>query len=126
MDLATVDKLLTTTHTVRKRLDFERAVEPEIIQQCLEIAIQAPTASNGQAWAFMVVTDETKRAEIARYYRMAWEWYLEGDPFKETKQACAAERQRFGRSAAYLTENLHRAPVMVIPCYDWRVEKPNA
>ena len=32
MDLATVDKLLTTTRTVRKRLDFTRSVDPEIIQ----------------------------------------------------------------------------------------------
>ena len=46
MDLATVDKLLTTTRTVRKRLDFTRPVAPEIIQTCLEIAIQAPTGGN--------------------------------------------------------------------------------
>ena len=29
MDLTTVDKLLTTTRTVRKRLDLTRPVEPE-------------------------------------------------------------------------------------------------
>jgi len=46
MDLATVDKLLTTTRTVRKRLDLSRPAEPEIIQECLEIAIQAPTGGN--------------------------------------------------------------------------------
>jgi len=49
MDLATVDKLLTTTRTVRKRLDFTRAVEPAIIQTCLEIAIQAPTGGTSHA-----------------------------------------------------------------------------
>jgi nitroreductase len=46
MDLATVDKLLTTTRTVWKRLDVTRPVDPEIIQTCLEIAIQAPTGGN--------------------------------------------------------------------------------
>jgi nitroreductase len=46
MDLATVDKLLTTTRTVRKRLDCTRPVDPEIIQTCLEIAIQASTGGN--------------------------------------------------------------------------------
>ena len=49
MDLATVDKLLTTTRTVRKRLDFTRAVAPEIIQMCLEVAIQAPTGGTSRA-----------------------------------------------------------------------------
>src|SRR6267378_6787149 len=40
MDLATVDHLLTTTRSVRRRLDLQRPVEPRIIQQCVEIAIQ--------------------------------------------------------------------------------------
>ena len=58
MDLATVDKLLTTTRTVRKRLDFTRSVDPAIIQTCLEMAIQAPTGGNIPRYHFVVVTDE--------------------------------------------------------------------
>ena len=46
IDIATVDKLLTTTRTVRKRLDFDREVEPEVLERCIEIAMQAPTGSN--------------------------------------------------------------------------------
>jgi nitroreductase len=42
MDRATVDHLLTTTRTVRRRLDLGKPVEPEVIQECLELAIQAP------------------------------------------------------------------------------------
>jgi hypothetical protein len=49
MDLATLDKLLTTTQTGRKRLDFTRTVAPEIIQMCLEIAMQAPTGGTSHA-----------------------------------------------------------------------------
>jgi hypothetical protein len=49
MDLSTVDKLLTTTRTVRKRLDFTRSVDSEIIQTCLEIAIQASTGGKHPA-----------------------------------------------------------------------------
>jgi nitroreductase len=63
MDLATVDHLLTTTRSVRKRLDLSRPVEPDVIERCIEIAFQAPTGSNLQGWHFMVVTDpETCRA----------------------------------------------------------------
>ena len=46
MDRATVDQLLTTTRTVRKRLDLRRPVEPAVIQECLELAIQAPNGGN--------------------------------------------------------------------------------
>ena len=48
MDLATIDHLLTTTRSVRQRLDLDRPVEPEVIERCLEIALQAPTGSNLQ------------------------------------------------------------------------------
>jgi nitroreductase len=61
MDITTVDHLLTTTRSVRKRLDLQRPVEPAVIEQCLEIAIQAPTGGNVQGWHFMVVTDGKTR-----------------------------------------------------------------
>src|SRR5262245_2242212 len=48
----TVDELLTTTRAVRKRLDFTRPVEREVILDCLAIAQQAPTASNMRNWHF--------------------------------------------------------------------------
>ena len=68
MDLATVDKLLTTTRTVRKRLDFTRPVAPEILQTCLNIAIQAPTGGNIPRYHFVVVTDAAKCTALAILY----------------------------------------------------------
>ena len=64
IDIAVVDKLLTTTRTVRKRLDFDREVEPEVLEKCIEIAMQAPTGSNQQHWHFMVVTDPEKKKVV--------------------------------------------------------------
>ena len=49
MDISMTDHLLTTTRSVRKRLDVTRPVDPAIIQECLDIAIQAPTGSNARA-----------------------------------------------------------------------------
>ncbi len=63
------DELLTTTRSVRRRLDFSRPVEPEVIMQCLEIALQAPTGGNRQGWHFVVVTDPEKRQALADRYR---------------------------------------------------------
>src|SRR5882672_3741905 len=37
----TTDELLTTTRSVRKRLDLTRPVPPGLVQECLEIALQA-------------------------------------------------------------------------------------
>ncbi len=56
----TSDELLATTRSVRKRLDFSRPVESELIRECLELAVQAPTGSNMQGWHFVVVTDAAK------------------------------------------------------------------
>ena len=52
-----VHDVLTTTRSVRRRLDFDRPVDDELIRECLEYAVQAPTGSNRQGWRFVVVTD---------------------------------------------------------------------
>ena len=69
IDLAVAEHLLTTTRSVRKRLDFSRPIEPAVLERCLEIAMQAPTGSNLQTWQFVVVTDEAKRKALAELYR---------------------------------------------------------
>ena len=73
IDRAAADKLLTTTRSVRKRLDLGRPVEPEVIAECIDIAMQAPTGTNAQNWAFVVVTDPDKKAAIAKIYRQGAE-----------------------------------------------------
>ena len=77
MDLATVDKLLTTTRTVRKRLDLTRPVDFATIQQCIELAIQAPSGGNNMRYHFMVVVDPAQRTRLATIYRKAYfDYYL--------------------------------------------------
>ena len=51
------DQLLTTTRAVRKRLDFDRKVPRELIQECLEIAFQAPNGGNMNNWRWIVLDD---------------------------------------------------------------------
>jgi len=46
----TTDELLTTTRTVRKRLDLTRPLPLELVTQCVEVALQAPTGGNAQGW----------------------------------------------------------------------------
>jgi nitroreductase len=123
MDLKTVDELLTTTRSVRKRLDLERPVEPEIIEECIELALQAPTGSNMQGWHFLVVSDEEKRAKIAEYYQSSYSRYSSAPPIGTHGQmAVEGQLDRVKNSSDYLAENMAKIPVLIIPGIEGRVE----
>jgi nitroreductase len=124
IDRVATDKLLTTTRSVRKRLDLTREVEPQVIQDCIDIAMQAPTGTTAQNWAFVVITDPAKKKFIADAYRnggemMAGSGYpppLEpGDPREHVMP-------KVMESAGYLGEILEQVPVFVIACVRGRVE----
>lgn len=116
----TPDELLTTTRSVRKRLDLTRPVPMELIRECLQIALQAPSGSNAQTWHWLVVTDAEKRAALASYYQQSWDGYLAsgysaGDLYADDPER-AAVQQRVGSSGQYLADHLAEVPVHVIPC----------
>ena len=115
-DTAVTDELLATTRAVRKRLDFSQAVPREIINQCLELAVQAPTGSNSQTWRWVVVDDADQRAALAALYRKGAEGYLSS----AAEQAPTGQTKRVFDSALYLMDNLEKAPVHVIPCVKGR------
>ena len=124
IDLAAADKLLTTTRSVRKRLDLTRPVPRALIEECIEVAQQAPTGTNAQNWAFVVVTDQAKKKAIADIYRKAGEMMAgsgyppplaEGDPREHVMP-------KVMESASYLGGVLEQVPVFVIPCVQGRME----
>jgi nitroreductase len=121
----TPEELLTTTRSVRRRLDLDRPVEPGLVEECLRIALQAPTGSNRQDWHWIVVTDPDLRAGISRYYREGGTAYLDGGgpSSGEYEGERAATQARVTESARFLIENLHRVPVLVIPCQKGDVAK---
>jgi nitroreductase len=120
------DELLTTTRAVRKRLDFDRPVEREIIEDCLRIALQAPTASNTQLWQWVLITEAPTREAIAAVYAENFETYrryiAQQVPYPDG-DVRGAQRERVSASAAYLAENFHRAPVMLIPCITNKLDR---
>jgi nitroreductase len=120
LDLTVVDELLSTTRSIRKKLDLERPVDPALIDECIELSLQAPTGSNAQGWRWIVVTDEKLRAGLADIYRRASEGYfarqaeaLKGDEVSQNAKVYS--------SAQYLVDVLHRVPVHVIPCIRGRL-----
>lgn len=124
MDLAAADKLLTSTRSVRKRLDYSRPIAPELIQECIDIAIQAPTGSNQQGWSFLVVTDAAKKKALADLYRKGFEMYAQMP--REERPADDPRQEQMPRvvdSAVYLAQTMEQAPVFLIPCIEGRVEE---
>lgn len=114
------DELLTTTRAVRRRLDFDRPVDLEVVRDCVRIALQAPSGSNAQGWHWIVVTDPNQRAKIAELYRSAFDAYREsathpGGLFP-TGPDRSGVQQRVSRSVEYLAENMHRVPVLLVAC----------
>ena len=124
MDLLATDELLTTTRSVRKRLDLTREVSLDDVMECIEIALQAPTGSNRQGWSFMVVTDPEKRSELARLYKDAITLYSQMPrPEYEVGDPREASSLKVAESAWYLAEHLHEVPVLLVPCIEGRVEE---
>jgi nitroreductase len=120
-----VDELLKTTRAVRKRLDFDRPVPDQVLRECVEYAIQAPTGSNVQGWHFMLVTERDKIEKIAGIYKKAFEWYRDSPVYAGRVVAGVSEQRdaqqaRVADSADYLAENMHRSPALFIPCMQGR------
>lgn len=134
IDLASVDHVLNTTRSVRLRLDLEREVPRKLIEECLEIALQAPTGANTQTWRFMVVTDANKKAGIADAYRRGAERYI-GDETAMTRTGVSANRkfadddmrsqqiEGVMNSSMHLLERMQDAPALIIPCIESRFEQ---
>lgn len=116
MDLNTIDHLLTTTRSVRKRLDLGRPVEAEVIERCLEIAIQAPSGGDRQGWQFVMVTDPELKKSMADLYRRSFAQY------REAQGGAGASPSPGLESAIYLAEHMHEVPVLALFCYAGRVE----
>ncbi len=122
------DELLTTTRSVRRRLDLDRPVALELVRECLEIALQAPTGSNRQGWHWMVVTDPVLRAAIAGYYRRSFEIYRSSPGYAGNAvgadEVRRAQQTRVATSADHLAEQMHRVPVLVLAAVEAAVELP--
>ena len=116
----TPDELLATTRSVRRRLDLSRPVERTVVEECLRLAQQAPTASYAQNWHFVVVTDPERRAALGELWRSV------ADPYLKQRAAAAAADPRVARiseAVAHLAAHIHQVPVHVIPCVEGRTER---
>ena len=124
MDLASVDHLLTTTHSVKRRLDLTRPVEPEVIQRCIEIGLHAPTGGNRQGWNFIVITDAEKRSALADIYRRGRQAVLLPAPLPWREgDVRSAQHQAMMDVSDYLHDHFHEVPAHILACIERDMEE---
>lgn len=104
IDLSSVDTVLATARSVRRKLDFERPVPREVILECIDIATQAPTGLGGESWRFLVVMEPERKRAIAGVYAEVLDELARarGIEVKPTQKALVAR--------------LHEIPAMILVC----------
>jgi nitroreductase len=119
------DEVLSTTRAVRKRLDLTRPVPRRLIEECVDLATQAPTGRNRQRWHFLVVTEADQRRAVADIFRRALP-LAAGHPLtdRDTWRMSyhARSTERVFDSLRYLVDNIHRVPAFVIPAVEGRTD----
>ena len=120
----TPDELLCTTRAVRKRLDLTRPVERQLIEECLEVALQAPSGGNRQTWSFVVVEDQAQRAAIGELYRRGFDQYRTAGiaDSKAAPPPPTDAQKRIGQSARYLADHMGEVPILLVPLVRARTE----
>lgn len=115
MDSMSTDHVLSTTRAVRLKLDLHREVEPEVVYECLRLAIQAPSPSNRQAWRWIVVRDQQVKDQLGELFRDAGTAYLRNRRAK-SDAAGQPNPSRLVDSVQHLIDVIEQVPVFVIPC----------
>jgi nitroreductase len=117
MRSADFEEVLSTTRSVRRRLDFERPVPPDVIEAAIDLAVQAPTGAGREGWRFLVITDPPRKRALADLYRRAFARWT------AVRAAAGGPGPRAAHAA--LAERLHEVPALILACVEGRPEPAN-
>lgn len=118
------DAPLTTTRAVCKRLDYDRAVPREVIEECLENALQAPNGGNMNRWRWIVVDDRETREGLAALYNQGLDDFIATFGDAGYAGAGVPGADRIEASMTHLRENFHHLPAVLVPMIAGRTEGP--
>ncbi len=121
------DELLSTTRSVRRRLDLSRPVGLDVLTECLELALQAPTGSLRQDWHFVVSNDAEQCRAVGEVYKRVWnalvtDEYLASAAEAESDPTARAAWLRMMESARHLADNFPDVPAILVPCLTGRLD----
>lgn len=112
------EEILTTTRSVRKRLDTSRPVERSVIEKCMRIALQAPNGSNRNTWRWIIVDDPALVARIGELYELSFSDYEQvlaqemGDNYVESSNT---RTEKLNQSVLHLKAAMGKMPALLIP-----------
>jgi nitroreductase len=120
----TPDQLLSTTRSVRKRLDLDKPVDHAVVLECLDLALQAPTGSNRQGWHWMFITEPEKKKALADLYKANFLAYRDSGarPTYDDSDTRAQRQSAVTDSANYLADHFHEVPILMIPLLEGRLD----
>lgn len=101
------------TQRAVRRLHTE-PVDIDLLYELLELSLKAPTSSNTQDWAYVVLTGREQKERLGRLYRVLYRTF---SPLE--RRAAKGDEAELRRLAPgqWQAENFADIPAFVIPCY---------
>lgn len=106
-----LQEAMLTQRAVRRLLPDP--VDDDIVLRLIELALKAPTGSNGQNWEFVVVKDPAVKAKLAARYRQAWAIY---GGLGRRMAAGDESMTKILRAVQWQVDHFTELPVLVVPC----------
>jgi nitroreductase len=106
-----VDTMMTQRAVRRVHPD---PVDDTVVLKCIELALRAPTSSNGQNWEFIVVKDDRIKEKLAKRYRQGWSLY-----YRSVIRRVAARDESMAKTARavqWQVDHFAEIPVLVVAC----------
>ena len=110
LDMPLQEAMLTQRAIRRLKPD---PVDDAIVLRCIELALKAPTGSNGQNWEFVVVKDRERKAALARRNRQSWSLY---GGIGRLQNRDNEPMQRILDAVQWQAEHFEDIPVIVVAC----------
>ena len=110
LDMPLLDAMMTQ-RAVRRVLPDP--VDDAIVLKCIELALRAPTGSNGQNWEFVVVKDRRVKEKLGRRYHQAWSLY---GGIARRVAAGEESMQKILRAVQWQVDHFSEIPVLVVCC----------
>ena len=111
LDMPLIDAMMTQRAVRRVRPD---PVDDAVVRKCIELALRAPTGSNGQNWEFVVVKDARIKKKLAKRYRQGWSLYYHA--MIRRIAARDEEMAKTARAVQWQVDHFTEIPVLVVAC----------